>query len=178
MRRVVAASLMLACLAARASGDTLDAVRERANAGHFAQAHALLELEPDPLLRARAEVWLLYRARHVDEALAAAELGLEIAPSDLWLSERAWSASAWNRDVGRMVANLARFERTMDGAEPALRAPFEAARASAREATAQQVELSRRVDVARRRATVVVGIAGALCVVVLLALARVRHPFD
>src|SRR5690242_21879516 len=75
--------------AAQAAVDTLAEVQRAAGSGDFSAAERFVRAEPDPLVAARAEVWLMFRARNFDAAYEAAERGLAIDPSDLWLAERA-----------------------------------------------------------------------------------------
>ncbi len=66
-----------------------DRALELAAEGELVAALEAADREPDGLRRAQARVFVLYRGRDFVGALAAARAGLQRAPDDPWLLERA-----------------------------------------------------------------------------------------
>ncbi len=149
-------ALALAVLAGGAAvhADTLAEVQRAAEAGEFARGLQLARAEADPLASLRAQVWLRYRARDFEAALAAAEQALQLAPEDLWLAERACAAALWMGEPARAQRALMRFTTSLTSAPSdaadAFRAPYEAARAQ----TGELSSAARRANAAVSRARV------------------------
>lgn len=101
---------------ASAQSTTLQGVIDAAGSNHFRDALALAQAEPDPTLRAQAEVWLYIRANDFERAQRAALAGLAQRPDDPWLAERAGVSAITLRDgarareasdaLARIVANM------------------------------------------------------------------------
>ncbi|HTF87912.1 MAG TPA: hypothetical protein VK843_05850 [Planctomycetota bacterium] len=134
--------------------DTLAEVQKAAEAGEFAQALQLARADLDPLAANRAEVWLLYRARDFEGVREAAERGLELAPGDVWLAERATAAALWLRDPALAEKSLSRFGEVHAAADPAVRETFAEPLAQARVLTADLNANSARARAAETRARI------------------------
>lgn len=138
--------------ASQVSPDTLEEVQRAASDGDFARGLGLARAASDPLTALRAEVWLMYRAREFDAAYAAAERGLNLAPDDLWLAERACASALWLRDPTRAQAALGRFTAIANAAKPGWGEAFGDPLTQARVATAELVAGSDRARAAKLRA--------------------------
>src|SRR5690349_18518249 len=143
-----------------------------AESGSFARAESLVDAETDPVIAARARVWLLFRARDFDAAFEAAGRGLALAPGDVWLAERATACALWLGDPWRAQPSLARFAANVAGAEAPLRESFGDALVEARTTTARLVAGMERMESSRARArATALAVLGAV-IVLLAALGR------
>lgn len=162
-----AGSLVLTLLltGGRLGADTLAEVRAAAEAGEYQRGLALARAEPDPLASLQAQVWLRYRARDFDEALAAAEQALQLAPADLWLSERATASALWLGDSRATQRTLERFSANLQAAGPADAQAFRPAWEDARQRAANLVQAEARAQAARSRArATALALLAAMCV--------------
>jgi hypothetical protein len=129
-----------------------DRARQLAEQGDPLAALDLARGETDPVQRARAEVWIYYRARDFDSALAAAELGLASDPQDLWLLEREGACALSLRDGELAREASARFSGQLASAPPAERETWAAAARELEQQSAALLEQDARAERAGRLA--------------------------
>jgi hypothetical protein len=144
----------------------LERVLAELEVGRYRNAWSAAGELADPLLRCRARSAILFRAGDHAGALRAAAEGLEIAPADPELLQRAAAAAIWSRDAARAQDLVERLRRAsaVSSLAPEQRAGWAQAADDLARWSAELVERERARlrAIARARITVLILLGGAL----------------
>ncbi|MBI5431948.1 MAG: hypothetical protein HZA52_03850 [Planctomycetes bacterium] len=112
-RSCTSAVVAFALATAPADAQDFGEVQAAVEAGDYAAARTLAERVAEPIESARALVWVDYGARDYVGAALAARAGLELAPEDAWLAERAAAAALAQRDGDAAATALEALDRAV-----------------------------------------------------------------